>query len=336
MNLQNKQVRVALIGAGGMGKRWAWAIRQTPQIHLTAVVDTDIKRAETVAQDFKGCHPSTNWKRTLERKDIQAAIVVVPHKWLAPISRFALMHGKHVLCEKPGALNTREIIGVLQEAKKSRRRYMIGFNSRFFPGPATVKKLYDQRVIGKLLFIRARFGFGGRMGYEKEWRHKKEVSGGGILIDQGVHIIDLVRWFMGDVKVVGGLASQVFWKSKVEDNGFLLFENSKRQTAFIHVSWTQWDPMFSFEIYGEKGYIKVEGLGRKYGGSERVIIGLRDPNLKELPKEKVIECNPDADQALVKELKEFLLAIRQRRQPKPGIQDALEVLKIVEGVYRNK
>lgn len=329
-------LRLALIGAGGMGRRWAWAITQVPALSCRVVVDTDINRAEEVSRKFSDCAVSSDWKKVLRRPDIDAVVIVTPNKWLAPISRYALEHGKHVLCEKPGARNAQEMESVIRAAKKAKRCYVVGFNYRFFQGPALAKKLFERGAIGRLMFIRAVHGFGGRKGYEKEWRFNKAISGGGVLIDQGVHLIDLIQWFLGDVKKVVGLAVRHFWPSAVEDNAYGILQNKKGQVAMLHISWTQWDPIFSFEVYGEKGYIKVEGLGRKYGGSEKVIIGLRNPQLKKLPKERIIVCNPDADQALVRELKEFSSVILHRRQPQPGIQDAYEVLNIAEKVYRQK
>jgi len=206
------------------------------------------------------------------------------------------------------------------------------------------------------MFIRARHGFGGRPGYEKNWRLKKS-EGGGQLIDQGVHLIDLCRWFLGDIQESCGFLSDTFWKTGVdpvrsqtpsasadafahrtsngvEDNEFALLKSKEGKIASIHASWTQWDPMFSFEVYGANGSVVVKGLGKKYGNGERVVVGKRNDDFS-FVEEEVIECDPDADKALLRELEEFTQAIREKRNPCPSGEDGLEVLKIVEEIYQS-
>jgi predicted dehydrogenase len=115
------------------------------------------------------------------------------------------------------------------------------------------------------MFIRARYGHGGRVGYDKEWRANPKLSGGGELIDQGIHLIDLAGWFLGEFKKIDGHAETYFWKMPVDDNAFLSLRTAKNQTAWLHVSCTEWKNLFSFEIYGRHAKLHIEGLGGSYG-----------------------------------------------------------------------
>ena len=329
-----KKLKIALIGAGGMGTRWAKTIAANKGSTLRIVCDAKYKKAEILADLFHGCRADGNWRKVVEAKDIDAAIVALPHALLAPVARAFLKNKKHVLCEKPGGITPKEISGNIALAKKNRVRYMVGFNHRFHDGFQKARKLFEKGIIGDIVFIRARYGFGGRIGYEKEWRFKKAVSGGGELIDQGVHMIDLARWFLGDITEARGFAEDTFWNGGVEDNAFLILKNKKKQMASIHVSWTQWNPLHNFEIYGTKGYLVIDGLGKKYGGEERLHIGKRSKNFG--ADEKVIVCDNDADRSLALLFREFVSAIKEGREPVPSGHDGLETLRIVHSIYDGK
>ena len=181
------------------------------------------------------------------------------------------------------------------------------------------------------MFIRARYGHGGRIGYDQEWRAKPELSGGGELIDQGVHLIDLARWFLGDFSEVNGHAHTYYWNMPVDDNGFLLLKTPKKQTAFLHASCTEWKNTFSFEIYGKQGKIDINGLGGSYG-VERIAFYKMLPEMG--PPETSMWEYPMADDSWQVEFAEFLDDIKKNRQPAAGLQDAHAALKIVEEVYR--
>ncbi|MBI2405391.1 Gfo/Idh/MocA family oxidoreductase [Candidatus Gottesmanbacteria bacterium] len=308
-------IRFALIGAGRMGKRWASVLSKCDAVSLATIATRDI---ETILND----------------KTIDAVLIATPHSYLSPITSAALKAGKHVLCEKPGAIKSVEIKKNSALARKKRLTYMIGYNHRFHDAFIRARQLYEKGYIGKLTFIRARYGFGGRIGYDREWRFNKAISGGGHLIDQGVHMIDLTLSFMGKVTGVRGFISDTFWKPGVEDNAFVLLQGKNRALTSIHVSLTQWKPIHNFEMYGAKGYISIEGLGQKYGGGETLVIGKRADDFTSQVKEKVIVCNSIADDSLALELAEFVSSIREGRPTIPSPSDAYETLKIVEKIYR--
>jgi predicted dehydrogenase len=169
------------------------------------------------------------------------------------------------------------------------------------------------------------------VGYDKEWRAQPALSGGGELIDQGVHLIDLARWFLGDFEHVSGHAQTYFWDMPVDDNGFLLLKTPKNQVAFLHASCTEWKNLFSFEIYGKLGKLDITGLGGSYG-TERITHYQMLPQMG--PPETTTWEYPMNDNSWDVEMAEFLQDIKQKRQPSAGLHDAHAALRIVETIYR--
>ena len=181
------------------------------------------------------------------------------------------------------------------------------------------------------MFLRARYGHGGRIGYDTEWRSQPELSGGGELIDQGVHLIDLARWFLGDFHEIDGYANTYYWNMPVDDNAFLLLKTERRQIAFLHASCTEWKNTFSFEIYGRDGKLHIEGLGGSYG-VERLSWYQMLPEMG--PPETTIWEYPMADNSWDLEMAEFLEDIRLNRAPSAGLPDAVAALTIVDKIYK--
>lgn len=192
-------------------------------------------------------------------------------------------------------------------------------------------ELVDSGVLGDLMFIRARYGHGGRIGYDQEWRAQPEISGGGELIDQGVHLIDLARWFLGDFTSVDGFAHTYFWNMPVDDNGFMLLKTDKQQVVFLHASCTEWKNTFSFEIYGKLGKLDINGLGGSYG-TEKITLYKMLPQMG--PPETIAWEYPMADNSWDLEFAEFLDDIRCKRQPSASLYDAYQALKVVEEIYK--
>lgn len=331
-------VGLALIGAGGIGTVWASGIQKTQGVKLVAVVDSDIKRAAALAEQFPGCAVHADLKKVFRDRDINAVIVATPHVFLAPLSRAALTSAKHVLCEKPAGITSKEIMKNLQLAAKKKLIYMIGFNHRFHAGYQRAKELCDKGTIGKLLCIRARYGFGGRPGYQKEWRFNKKIAGGGELLDQGIHMLDISRWFLGDFEKIEGFTENFYWGGGVEDNAFVTARTKKGAIAQIHASWTNWDWIHCVEIFGTKGYLRIDGLDARYHGPERLTLGTHDPQSKSFPKEKVIVFGSERkEDSFARELALFADVVRGKKRAYPSGQDAVRALTLIETVYkRNK
>jgi predicted dehydrogenase len=182
------------------------------------------------------------------------------------------------------------------------------------------------------MFVRGRYGHGGRIGYDREWRALPEVSGGGELLDQGVHLIDLARWFLGDFVRADGHVQTFYWDMQVEDNGFLLLRTAQEQVAWLHASCTEWKNLFSFEIYGRNAKLHIEGLGGSYGVEQLAYYRM----LPEMgPPETTIWEYPGEDRSWDLEMNDFARAVSGERISTPGLEDALAVLETVEAVYRS-
>jgi len=268
-----KKLEVGIIGCGLIGEKRGVALSQFPDCHLKSVYDVNPERSRQLAEKF-GCSVVQSSDEIFEDKEIGIVIVSPINKYIAPISVRALQSGKHVLCEKPPGRNLEETKQLCEMASRSNGRLKVGFNHRHHPAISRAKELMDHGEIGPLYYLRCYYGHGGRPGYDKEWRAAKELSGGGELLDQGIHVADLFRWFLGELEEVYGNTSTYFWNMDVEDNAFALFKTSIGQTALMHTSWTQWKNRFTFEVFGEAGYLIVEGLGGSYG-TETLRIGKR-------------------------------------------------------------
>jgi predicted dehydrogenase len=266
----------------------------------------------------------------ISRADVDMVIVATPHDGLAEIARAAVVAGKHVLVEKPAARYARELSDLPDLAAAHGVRVRVGFNHRYHRAFQQARRIVDRGALGPLMFVRARYGHGGRVGYESEWRSNPEISGGGELLDQGVHLIDLARWFLGDFPDVSGHAATYFWDMPAEDNGFLLLKTATKRVAFLHASCTEWKNTFSFELYGHKGKLHIEGLGGSYGVESLAWYRM----LPEMgPPETTIWEYPMADNSLELEMQEFLEDIRLGRAPSAGLHDAMAALAVVERIY---
>jgi predicted dehydrogenase len=321
-------MKVAIIGCGLIGQKRA---KTLAGCQLVACVDQIQERADGLAQQFPGCIAYTDWREAIKQADLDVVIIATLHATLAEIGLAAVQAGKHVLLEKPAGRRASELEPIIAAAKNTGALVRVGFNHRYHRAFRKARELVDQDELGELMFIRARYGHGGRVGYDKEWRAQPALSGGGELIDQGVHLIDLARWFLGDFTDVQGHAQTCFWDMPVDDNGFLLLKTAAKKVAFLHASCTEWKNLFSFEIYGKIGKIDINGLGGSYG-VERLSFYKMSAAMG--PPETSIWEYPMADNSWEVELAEFMHDIQHQRQPAASIQDAHAALTIVEEIYR--
>ncbi len=320
-------MKVAIIGCGLVGEKRARALADA---ELVVCADTVRERAEALAEAVRGAEAVTDWRRAVERPDVEVAIVATPHNALAEITLAAIAAGKHVLVEKPAARRAAELDPVIEGATRAGVLVRVGFNHRYHPALRKAKELCDAGAVGELMYVRGRYGHGGRVGYEREWRARPDQAGGGELIDQGVHLIDLARWFLGDFAEVQGFAHTYYWDTPVEDNGFLLLRTAKRRVAFLHASWTEWKNLFSFEVFGREGKLEMTGLGGSYG-TERLAHYRMRPEMG--PPDTTTWEYPMPDTSWETEFAEFVEDIRLARRPAAGLGDARAALEIVERIY---
>lgn len=322
-------MRIAIIGCGAIGRKRANSL--PPECSVAVCCDIDAERAAALSKDCPGSQPCTDWRNAVQRPDVSAVVVATTHDMLATVGAAAAAGGKHTLIEKPCARTAAELDPVIEAATRSGVCVRAGYNHRYHRALQKAHEIFESGVLGPLMFLRGRYGHGGRPGYDREWRADPKISGGGEAIDQGVHLVDLARWFAGDFCHVEGYAGAYFWDMPVEDNCFLLLRTAANQVAFLHASWTEWKNMFSFEIYGRNGKLDVQGLGGSYG-VERVAWYQMRPELG--PPDTTIYEFPMQDNSWEREFREFLEDIRLNREPSPGMRDAKAALSIVGELYR--
>lgn len=318
---------IGIIGCGLIGQKRAKALGEG---RLVACADIHEARAKALAGN-SGAKVFGDWRGLLALPEVEIVVIATLHDSLAEITLAAIEAGKHVLVEKPAARNSAELEPVMATAERHGVKVHVGFNHRYHRAFRKARELFEAGALGELMFLRARYGHGGRIGYDKEWRTKPELSGGGELIDQGPHLIDLSRWFLGEFTEVQGFAHTYYWDMPVDDNGFLLLKTTKRQVAFLHASCTEWKNMFSMEIYGRNAKLEISGLGGSYG-LERLTYYKMLPEMG--PPETVIWEYPMADNSWEVEIVEFYDDIRLNRVPSAGLKDAYEALKVVEKIYK--
>jgi len=324
-------MKVGIVGAGLQGRRRAQALKAADGSQLVIVADVRQDAAAALAAEA-GCLATSQWEDVVARDDVETLIVCTPPHLHAQISTAAMKTGKHVLCEKPLARNVPEGREMLRVARESGVRLKCGFNLRHHPAIRQARQWYEAGSIGEIDWIRCRYGIGGRPGYDQEWRAQAEVSGGGQLMDQGIHLLDLCRWFLGDFAEVFGFVATRFWDvAPLEDNAFALLRTAQGQIASVHASWTEWKPLFSFEVFGHDGYVTVEGLGGAYG-SERAILGRRD--FAAPFAEEIVEFR-GADRSWEEEWREFVSAIRESREPLASGEDGLAAIELAQGIYES-
>jgi predicted dehydrogenase len=316
-----------IVGCGLIGSRRAGTVGKGG---LKLVCDTDLERARALANSY-GARAVSHPEEIIADPETDAVIVAVSNAALASITLAAVTAGKHVIVEKPGAIASEHLAEIESAAAVSGSLVRIGYNHRFHPAFRKIRELMRTEAIGEIMFVRGRYGHGGRVGYEREWRAEPKLSGGGELIDQGVHLIDLAGMFLGEFTQIDGHATTAFWNMPVDDNAFLSLRTAQGKTAWLHVSCTEWKNLFSFEIYFRHAKLQVEGLGGSYG-LERLHYYQMLPQMG--PPETIIYEFPRGDDSWAIELNEFIEDIRLRRTPSPGLAEGKRTLEIVEQIYR--
>lgn len=251
-----KSLRFGLIGCGDIGRLRAEALKRGG-VALSAVADVDAERANAVAKD-SGSQVVGSWRELITRNDVDAVVVSTPPRLHHDMCVAAAEAGKHVLCEKPLALDSAEGRAIVAAADRCGVRIATGFNYRFYPSFALAKRWLADGRIGTLDHIRSYGGYSAQS-HNQPWVHDVATAGGGALRDIGIHLLDLTCDFMGPVSEVVGMTTESVWKyGGCEDNGFALLRGQNGVVASVQASWTEWRKYrFSVELYGSHGFIQA-------------------------------------------------------------------------------
>jgi len=262
--VSRRGLSVGIVGCGRMGAKRAEALAS--QDALLGCCDPHVEAAQSLARRH-GCQVCQTPDELLALEP-EIVIVATVHDQLAALAEQALAAGSHVLVEKPAAMSAAQIDRLIECQRASGRLVKVGFNHRFHPGIARAVEEVQSGRHGELMHVHARYGHGGRPGYDREWRVEPSRSGGGELVDQGMHLLDLSNWLVGPLPLHSVLLRTQFWDVEVEDNAALLLGEAGSRSGpwtMLHVSWSEWKNLFSLEIYCLTAKIQVDGLAGSYG-----------------------------------------------------------------------
>ncbi len=248
------KLKVGIIGYGKMGVTRHQAINELNCAEVVAVSEPNLsaeyKHLKNVSHD-----------EIINDPAIHVIVICTPNFLNKQLTIKALNAGKHVFCEKPPAFTAAEVSEIIEAEARSKNKLMYGFNHRHHDSVIRMKEIIDSGEYGKILWLRGRYGKSVTEDFFNQWRAKKELAGGGILIDQGIHMLDLFLHLSGDYDVVKAEVSNLFWHMDVEDNAFVILKDSKTgRVASLHSTMTQWRHLFSLEIFLEKGHMILNGL----------------------------------------------------------------------------
>jgi predicted dehydrogenase len=332
---KKKKLKCVVFGYGYMGQIRHRVISSNSNLELIGIFDRD-------KSNLKDTNKNLIIEKYLDIKniDFDIAFVCTPNNVSPNLVVDCLKLNKHVFCEKPPGKNIKDLFKIKKQIKPN-LKLMFGFNHRFHPAVLKANEFIKNDTFGKIVNIRGVYGKSGGQNFKKSWRNDPKVSGGGILLDQGIHMIDLFRFFCGNFNQIKCFSSNSFWKFKVEDNAFLILKNKINQIAFLHSSSTLWRHTFRIDITLETGFILIEGLLSKTGsyGQEKITFGKRQfENVSKAvgnPSEKVIYFDKDNSWDL--EVKQFIDFIYKNNKVNiNSFEDAYQSMLLVEKAYKQK
>ena len=326
--------KVGIIGYGKMGKTRHTALDEIGKGEVIAVSEPNLTEP---LDDI----PNVSHDEIINNPDIDIVLVCTPNFLNKELTLKALKAGKHVFCEKPPAFTAEEVAEIQEVEKNSdSRKLMYGFNHRHHDSVIRMKEIVDSNEFGKIIWMRGRYGKSVTEDYFDNWRAKKELAGGGILIDQGIHMLDLFLHLAGDFDSVKAEVSNLYWNLEVEDNAFVILRNSKSGIdASLHSTMSQWRHLFSLEVFMEKGYMVLNGLitsTMSYGEEILSIAKNRSTAPAATWKDEVKTQYID-DHSWRYELEHFLDAIENDTPIKIGSsEDAHKLMSIIDEIYKSK
>ncbi|MFH0887154.1 MAG: Gfo/Idh/MocA family oxidoreductase [bacterium] len=327
-------MKYGIIGYGKMGQIRHETIKGMAGHDIVKIYEPNLKDATS------GVEIVSDYKDILSDKDIDAVFVCAPNYLNLKYITEGLDSGKHIFCEKPPGINAAQVLEMMKAEKRNpKSKLMFGFNHRHHESIMRSKELIDSGRYGKLLWLRGRYGKSVPPDFAGNWRSKKEFAGGGIFIDQGIHMLDLFLMMCGNFDETKAFVSNLYWHADIEDNVFAIFRNKAGQVASLHSTMTQWRHLFSLEMFLERGYLVVNGLltsSGTYGEEQLTIAENRSvaPAAIWTSEEKIVY---KIDSSWETEVKIFIDSIiNDTKVPMANTEDALKLMKLVDDVYAQK
>ena len=322
---------VGIAGYGVVGTRRREFIDKTANFRTVAVCDKKFSKTGMLAD---GTRCFSDYHQLL-KEQLDVLFVSLPNYLASDVTIAGLKRGLHVFCEKPPGCTVGDIEKVIKTEKKCRGLLLkYGFNHRYHDSIREALRIMQSGELGEIINMRGIYVKSKIIPFSGGWRSERKFAGGGILLDQGIHMVDLMRLFCGEFVEVKSYVSNNFWKHDVEDNAYALMKDHRGRIAILHSSATQWQHRFSLEIAFTKGYLELQGIlsGSKSYGEEKLIIGRRNESETGTTKEEIITYLED--NSWRDEINEFTDAINSGTKIKSGTSaDALETMKLVYKIY---
>ena len=325
------KLKIGIIGFGKMGQIRARAIEEDSRGQVKSIFEPNI---EPDSFEYK---LESDADTLFNDGEIDCVFICTPNYLVQPLTIQALRAGKHVFCEKPPAFSAAELESVIKVEKESGKKLMYGFNHRHHGSILKISSLINSGEFGNLLWMRGRYGKSVDSDFFNTWRAKRETAGGGILLDQGIHMLDLFLLFTGDFDIVKSEVSNLYWQQDIEDNVFAIYKNSSSGVvASLHSTMTQWRHLFSLELFLEKGYMVLNGLKTSSGtyGDEVLSVAKNRTTAPAATWEDEEHIRYHIDNSWRSEVIDFFSAIKHNRTVKNGnSSDALKLMKIIDKIY---
>ncbi|MDA9027206.1 Gfo/Idh/MocA family oxidoreductase [Gammaproteobacteria bacterium] len=329
-------MRVGIAGYGVVGKTRHQSIEANTSYQVTAISESSEKARKSIPE---GMTVYNDYKTLIASAELDVIFISLPNQFAAEATCLSLQNGLHVFCEKPPARTHAELLEVEKQSLKfPELKLMYGFNHRFHLSVEEAKLLIDSNSLGRLINMKGVYGKSQMISFNQtDWRTDREASGGGILLDQGIHMLDLMRYLSGEnFTDVFSIIDNAFWNFDVEDNAYVLMKSPKGLVAQLHSSATQWRHVFNLEITLERGSLILGGLltGSKSYGDETLTLITSDPSKdKGMPKESTSKYNEDV--SWDNEIKYFANSLADNTSIERGsINDALETMRLIETIYK--
>lgn len=332
-------MKFGLIGAGGIGRVRKAAIEQTPEAEFSAVFDMNGAAAREIAE---GAAVFDTADDLFKSDACEAVIVSTPTDTHEELTIGALESGKHVIVEKPMSNSVESCRRMVDAAEKAGKVLTIGFNQRYFESIKVMRDAVRSGAIGKLSYVRGFAGHTGLSEFKSKWMYDKDVMGGGALMDNGIHMLDLVHHIMGGADNVYGIALTDIWQlDRSEDTAFALIRNNNGVVGSLNASWTEWSGYkVLIEAYGDKGMVRAS-----YGPMLSTIITMDKPgghattkrnfHLSTAIREKLKGWQTTAIQTFVEEQTDFINLAKGKDtgQVIATAEDGIKSIQIAHAVY---
>ena len=332
-NIQNNKITIGIIGYGKLGRLRHKILKMDKRAIVLKIFDPNEKGIEKKYY----CNSAEN---VITDPRINTIFISTPNYLNAKYTCLSLKNKKNVFCEKPPAISIQEMKNVIKLEKYSKKKLMYGFNHRQHESIIAIKKMIDSNKFGKILWARGRYGKSVTKDFFNNWRSIKKYSGGGILIDQGIHMLDLLDYFCGSFDIIQSMKSASYWSGDIEDNVFINLKNTKKNIlCSMHSTMTQWRHIFSLEIFLERGYLVLNGLKTSSNsyGKEVLTYALNRSLPPEASWTKQKNIIFKTDKSFNNEIDIFLTSILKNYEIKSGNSlDALNIVKIIEKIYKSK